>query len=168
MTATIEILEYNTSSGNESVDITNLNFGNVDSINIVAASHPIIAGQNSFEKWLKMSFASIDNKIDNLKVWKESGVYKTAELVKYNIPTGTAETFATPTETTSIVATTTIPTSVPGTSNISINGTVNDATGLTTTGITKSDYVVLQLQTGSTTEAGDVNQKVIRFQYDEQ
>jgi len=50
MAATVQVNEYNGSSGTITTNITNSNMGSVDAANLVPADYPIAAGTYSFEK----------------------------------------------------------------------------------------------------------------------
>ncbi len=167
MVATCEIDEQNgTDPGSPTANITNINYGSDDSPNLTVSGNEIVAGENSFEKWNKMSFTGTFNTVDNLKIWKNSGAYVTGESIDTNAREsayGGAETYATPTQTTSIVAIETMPEAEPSGPNLGIGGSL----GGQLTGVGDSDYLVTQLQTTVSTPAGDVNQKQFTYQYDE-
>jgi len=169
MVATVKVHEWNgISPGVVTIGITNINFGSKDAAELVAADYPIIAGQYSFEKWLKLVFNGNFNVIDNIKIWKESGVYKTNEGIQTNlISSGYLNATYTPggpSENDSAIAINTLPVAEPGSANLGIGGSLTGY--LVDEG--SSDYLILQLMTTSYTEAGDTNRKSIKFQYDEQ
>lgn len=166
MAATFEVSESNGAGETVTDGVSNINFGSTDAANIVAASYPIDAGDNSYEKWIRMHFTGSFNQIDQLKIWKSSGAYVTGESLKTNLTeSGYSEaTFSAPTASTSSEATNTMPTSEPTDSNIGISGSLSGT--LSAAGY--SDYCVLQLQTTSSSPAGNVNQKVISLKYREQ
>lgn len=166
MAATCEIDEYNTAGETLSANISNTNYGSLDDAELTPAGNEIIAGENSFEKWQKMSFTGTFNTVDNLKIWKNSGNYVTGEGIDTNAREasyGGAETYVTPTETTSTVATQVMPATEPSGANLGIGGSL----GGQLTGAGDSDYLVSQLQTTGATPAGDVNQKQFTYQWDE-
>ena len=166
MAATGVLDEYNGVGETETPDVNHCNFGSDDSANLVVATYPITVNTNSFEKWWKMTFLGTFNSVDNLKVWKVSGVYFTEETIDTNAREtsyGGAETYVQPTQTTSTVATEVLPTTEPSGANLGIGGTLGGSLGAPG----DSDYLVMQLQTTSNTEVGDGNQKVFRFQWDE-
>lgn len=165
MAATCQIDEYNTVGESETSNISNLNFGSNDSANLSVSSYPINAGENSYEKWIKMSFTGTFNTVDNLKVWKSAGAYVTGEGIDTNLKESSysAASFSTPTDSTSSVAVEVMPTTEPSGANIGISGSLSGQ--LTSAG--DSDYIVMQLQTTGSTPAGDVNEKTFTFQWDE-
>lgn len=126
------------------------NFKNIDSIGTSDyASHPIPAGNNSFEVWLQGVFSGTFNAIYDLRFWMSTDFSPNTGLViksKCNQPT-----YAQPTNATSSIAVTTLGTSDPGTANVSLGGSLTSS--LTTSGYT--DYIVLQLQTTTAAPAGD-------------
>jgi len=158
MAATFSFAERNNSGWTGS--IANLNFGSTDSAELTPLDYPITAGSNSYEKWIVGSFSGTFTKIDNIRFWKSSGTYVTGEVIKW---TGSETTFSTPTQNTSTVAVGSVPESEPASANVTIGGSLTGS--LTATGST--DYIVLQLQTTTSTPAGAVNQKEFTLAYDE-
>lgn len=166
MAATGVLDEYNGAGETETPNVTNCNFGSNDGPNLVVATYPITVGNNSFEKWWKMTFTGTFNSVDNLKIWKFSGGYVTGESILTNAREasyGGAETYTTPTESNSIVATETLPITEPSGANLGIGGIL--AGSLSSPG--DSDYLIEQLKSTGGTPVGDGNTKVMRFQWDE-
>ena len=165
MTATFQLSESNGASETVTDGISNINFGSVDSPNINPADHPIRAGENSYEKWIRCKFTGTFNKIENIKIWMSSGTYVTGEVIKTNLTTSgySDASYSTPTDSTSTVAVNDMPTSEPSGPNLGIGGSLSGS--LTSEGY--SDYWVLQLQTSASTPPGDVNTKTFTMQYDE-
>ena len=151
---------FSESNGAEVVtdSISNLNLASTDAPNSTPASYPVVAGQNSYEKYFRGKFGSTFTEISNIKFWKSLGDYKTDEIIKaianqaYGIPVMTASTKAI-----SVVPIT------EGTA-LAIQSAAGTTT-ITTPGYTK--YLVLQAQTLGTSPAGAVNQKTFIMQYDE-
>jgi hypothetical protein len=156
MAATHQFSESNTVSETVTDGITNLNFGSNDSVNLVPATYPIIAGQNSFIKYLRSKFSGTFTEISNMKFWKSSGTYVIGEAIK----AGANASFATPVQTSS--GDSDIPTS-EGTA-LSIQAS-SGASTITAAGYTK--YIRLQAQISGSASAGAANQKEFTFQYDE-
>ena len=165
MSATVQIDESNGAGETISANITNTNMGSADSANLDATANPVVAGENTYEKWQRFHVTAMggSSKIDNLKVWRTSAlggsaVHKTnARETSY----GGAETYAQPIVTTSTVATQTMPTSEPTGANLGIGGSLTGS--LTATGY--SDYLVHQIQTDSGDTAGSTS--TMNYQYDE-
>lgn len=125
-------------------------------------SNPIVAGENSYEIWLRAHFSDAFNVIDNLQFWLSTDFSPNTGLVLKWV--GDQTTYVTPVKTTSTIADTAIPTSDPGTANVTIGG--NLAGTLTAAGY--SDYIVLQLQTTVSAAPGDTSLATFSLQYDEQ
>lgn len=156
-------------AGVEEQDVTNVNMGSNDSPNLTPATYPITAGNNGFEKWLKMRFTGTANKVNNLKVWMSGGVPLDAEAdMDTNARESTyggAETYAQPTASTSTVATEVMPETEPAGANLGISGAL---AGEWTTFPNSSDYLIMQYQTTASHPAGDISQITTTFQWDEQ
>lgn len=162
MPASFQFSESNGSGPTPTDGITNLNFGSIDDKEIVPASHPVVAGNNSYEKNIRIKFTGSWTEISNMKFWKYSGDYVTDEIIKANEVT----TYVQPVETTSTRAVDAIPIVVGSAIVIhSYEGADTITYGSGVSGYSR--YICLQLQTTSSTPAGSVNQKTFRFQYDE-
>lgn len=139
--------------------IIDSNFGTLGSPSVEVIKYQIPPGTHGFEKYLFGSWGGTFTELSNFKIWISSGSYSPGEVVKI----GSTQTFITPVKTVSIVATGSIPISEPSSQNVSIAG--NSSGKLFVTG--SSDYMVLQLQTGSFSYGGLVNRKTIMWQWDE-
>ena len=141
--------------------ISNVNFGNADEANIVPASHPVNAGEASFEKYIRCLFSGVWTEISNMKFWKSAGSYVTGEAIK----AAANVAFATPSQT--VNADSDIPTALGSALAIlSAEGASTIEYGVSgVSGYTK--YIRMQAQTTSSSPAGNVNQKTFTFQYDE-
>jgi len=159
MAATFEWSESNTVGEVVHDNISNLNMGSNDSYEIVPATYPIVGGENAFEKYVRGKFTGTFTEITNMKFWKSGGTYKTAEVIKAEENVA----YIQPTTSASTVATTNIP--VDSSNALVIEESGGTTGTMTATGYTK--YICVQLQTGGTTPAGDLNQKEFTFQYDE-
>jgi len=157
------VYEWSESNGVGQVitdSISNLNFGSNDSVNIVPATYPIDAGNNSFEKLIRAKFSGVTfTSISNMKFWKSAGGYKVGESIKAIAN----QAYVQPVVTTSILAVSSVPESEGTALSIQEAGGVTGI--ISAPGYTK--YLVLQLQTTGSTPAGAVNQKTFTFQYDE-
>ena len=172
MAATVEISESNTVSETVTNGITNVNFGSADAPNLNNVANPIVAGGNSYEKWLRFHLIALagSNQVDNFKVWisdlglglKQGESFKTSLKSQQYV----APSFQTPVNTVSVVAVEDMPLSEPTIgNNVGIGGSLM---GTIDSDDQYSDYFVIQLQTTAQTPSGNLNQKVITFQYDEQ
>ena len=152
MAATFKWVQSN-GVGEDTTDITYINFGNVDQANITpVVDNPIVAGENSYEVWIRAHFTTYTT-IDNLKFWKSAGAYVTSELIKAAVNSA----YATPVATASSVATVNVPTT-EGTCLVPTSPGASPA---------HSGYITMQLQTAADTPAGAVNQKTFTLKYDE-
>lgn len=195
MAATVNVSESNGAVATVTDGISNINFGTADIPNLIPAAHPIVvpaAGANySYTKWLRVHLAALggSTQIATLKVWKSSGTLVTGEIVGTN----TAQTLPVA-NSTNILAygkkmvgsgggnVSPMPylgtgagilnndwnsfpalTSSPASVNISIGA--SDSGVLNAAGY--SDYTVWCEYILSTTPVGNVNQKIITWQYNE-
>ena len=158
MAATFNFAESNGAGEVVSDGISTLNYGSTDAADLTAASYPVVAGQSSYEKYIRAKFTDAFTEISNMLFWKSAGSYVTGESIK----AGANKAYVQPVSTVSTVATADVP--VAQGSALSIQAADGSAT-ITAPGYTK--YIVLQLQTTSSTPAGSVNQKTSTFMYDE-
>lgn len=138
------------------------NFKSSDSLTSAAdyTSYPITAGNSSYEVWLRAKFSGTFNEVQNLQFYKSAGTYGTGIGIQWD---GETTAYATPVSSNSTVATTDVPTADPGSANVSVGGELTGS--LTASGY--SDYIVLQLDSTTATEAGDTNTFTFTLQYDE-
>jgi len=123
-------------------------------------SYPITAGNNSYDVWLKGHYTGSFNKIQNVKFYKSSGTPGTGEDLKWN---GVTTAYHTPVTGDSGYASADVPTAAPGSANVSVDADL--AGSLTAAGY--SDFIVLQLRTLTTAEAGDTDTFTFTMTYDE-
>lgn len=167
MAATIEILEANTVGETTTANITNSNMGSTDAANLVAVDFPVAPGENTYEKWQKISVTAMggSSQIDNLKIWRTGALGGIAVHVTNARETvyGGATVYATPVGgvTDSTVATQIMPSTAPTGANLGIGGSLAGA--LTATGF--SDYLIHQIQSDVTDTAGSTS--TLNYQYDE-
>jgi len=159
MAATFGWVEY-LANATATATPTNLNFGSTLYASLNPTLYPVTAGQNGYEKWVKANFSGSFTNISNIQFWKSAGAYSTGEAINY---TGMKTSFVAPTTTLSVIATTTLPVANPGTANVSIGGSL--AGSLLTAGA--SDWIVMQVNTSTTTPAGATATKTFSLQYDE-
>lgn len=176
MSATVILVEQNGpgSAPVPTADVANVNMGSSDSAELVPATYPItaMADGHSYEKWLRLEVTALggSTQVDNIKIWKSAGAYKTGEGMSTNMRTsGYAQaTYPagsnTPVNTDSAVATQVMPVAEPAGANLGIGGSL---AGAITTVPAYSDFCVLQLDVTASTPAGALNQKTITYQFDE-
>jgi len=140
-----------------------LNFKSLDSLTSAAdyTTYPVVAGNSSYEVYLRGKFTNTFTRILNIQFYKSAGGPDTGIALKWDGDGNTA--YAQPVSTTSAIATTTIGTSDPGTANVTIGNSLTGA--LTATGYT--DYMVLQVQSTTAAAAGDSSTYSFEIQYDE-
>jgi hypothetical protein len=161
MVAALSIRVYtSTNAATESSAVTGVDFISADNATNSLANrqaNPIVAGANSYEKWIK---AKVDtapaNTVSNFKVWGD-GATQANTTLKW---IGERVTGVTPVSTASSIATTTFTTCTSGAK------CTWDTTSYTSIGNT-TKYQVFQLQVGSTATQGNWTQEVISWSYDE-
>ena len=165
MVATVDISEANLATESVTDNITNCNYGNDDSPDLVTATYPITAGQNSYEKYWKVYWSQSFNQIDNLQVWVAPDVDSELDLVSNLTTSGYVnKVYATPLTSSCASCTYQVPTADPTQANLGIGGSLAGTTN--DTGY--SDYMVSQLQSVATATPGDMSTVTYTFQYDEQ
>lgn len=149
--------------------VANINMGSIDSAELTAATYPIIAGENSYEKWFAGSWSGTFTQIDNLQFWMSAGSYGTGEVIKWTgsgVDKNMDVDQTGPTTTTSTFAVGSVPSADPGTANVGLGSPPNLSGTLTATG--SSNFIVLQYQTTASASPGPTNQKTFTLQWDEQ
>jgi len=153
--------ESNEAGEVENLDVANVNFGSIDATELVPADNPVVCGDDSFEKYIRIKFTGTWTEISNMKFWKSLGGYVTDELIKAAANVAYVQPSDTPN------ADSAIPT-VLG-SALSIQSAEGDATivygASGVTGYTK--YIRMQTHSTVSTPAGAGAQKVFTVQYDE-
>lgn len=165
MSASFEWAQSNGALGT-TVDIGSsgniVNFKNIDDATVGDyAANPITAGNNSFEVWLRGHFSGVFNRIDGIRFWKSVDYSPNTGLSVFW--TGTQQIFLQPTNITSSIATSSIPTADPGSTNVTIQGNLSGS--LVASGY--SDFIVLQLRTGTNTPPGDTSLATYTMSYNE-
>jgi hypothetical protein len=168
MAATVSIAESNGATPTVTASITNANMGSTDAVNLVAATYPITAGTNSYEKWHRFNVTAMggSTSIQNLKVWASAALSANCTH-KCNLRETSydgAQTYNTASATDRSATydyTQTMPITTPSGANLGIAGTL--AGTLTATGY--SDYMVMQIQTTGAAVAGAT--VTMNYQYDE-
>lgn len=117
----------------------------------------------SYEVWLRLKCTTApDNKCENFKVYGPNTNPSTGVIVYM----GTTDTGVTPVETASSVATTRQDTNYYGSSN-ALSISTEPSPHLIDAINEETDYIVLQLQVGSTASAGDIPTQHYYVEYDE-
>lgn len=148
-------------AGEDVSTITNINFGSNDSPNLNTTTYPVIAGESSFEKYIRCLFTDVWTEISNMKFWKSAGDYKTGEVIKADVNVSYVQPSDTPN------ADDNIPTD-EGSALLVKSAEGEDTIVYDDSGVSGyTGYIRLQLQTTGSTPAGAVNTKTFTFQYDE-
>jgi len=161
MAITVSWYEWNGADDPEVDDgsvITEIVVGSVDDYDFEPADHKIQAGDNSYSKHIKVRWTGVgENTVDNAKLYKSAGDYKTDEVLKYNedfdkgsTPPGTDDIGGAP-----------IPVALPDAQNLHLpdSGDVLEGDGY-------SEQFALQAQTSAATEPGALNTKTLTLVYD--
>lgn len=161
MAATLTVRVYTgASAGTQSSAVTGIDFISADNATNSLAnrqSNPIVVGQNSYEKWLKLRVdVAPANNVSNFKIWGDGATAANTTLMF----TGDRVTGVTPVNTTSSIATTNFNTCTSGAK------CTWDTASYTTVG-NVTDYSVFQLQVGSSATQGNWTQETISYSYDE-
>jgi hypothetical protein len=122
-------------------------------------SHPITAGQDSFEVFLRAHMIGTFNRVSGFRFWLSTPFSPATGL--QIMFTGTQQIYLQPASGTSSLATSSIPTADPGSTNVSIGGNLSGS--LVASGY--SDYIVTQLQTTTLAAAGDTSLSVMTLSY---
>lgn len=161
MGAVHHFYESNGAGEAETADISNVNFGSNDSPNINTSTHPIVAGNASFEKYIRCFFTGVWTEISNMLFWKSMGEYVTGEAIKAAANVVYAQPSETPNADSDIPITEGSALSIESAEgNPIIEYGASGVSGYT-------GYIRLQLRTTGATPAGAVNQKQFIFQFDE-
>lgn len=177
MAATVAIAEENgavlpTGRGTQTDSITNTNMGSTDAVNLDAATYPITAGQNSYEKiqHFRVSAAGGSSYIQNLKIWASAVLASGATL--YTSATTTSTQYKNhggywqPVATASTAATWNMGQTTPSTANVGISGSILSSASLNLATVpASSDRFVTQIKTSSDATAGTT--VTMNYQYDE-
>ncbi len=167
MAATVEIDEQNGPAESPTLthNIANSNMGSADSASLDPVKYPIVAGENTCEKWqlLHVTNMSTSSRIKNIKIWRSGNIGVNAIHLTNASPTSYAgaATYTDPTTAISTVANQIMPSVSPNTANIGIGGSLTGS--LANSGY--SDFFVQQIQTNPKALSG--NTSTINYQYDE-
>jgi len=173
MALTVTLIEWNgsdTPGTNNGSAAANINLGSTDAIDLTPASYPVQVNARSYFKQMKFNFSGSMTQVDNVRVYKSAGAYKTEEAIEFS----GSIVASTPDETDQSWAS--IDTSLPGSWNVVLSGGADGGTLLqddqeSTPGYTsgsRSHLMGFQLLTTSNTETGATNQKTISVTYDVQ
>ena len=153
MAAVFEFSESNDAGETVTNSVSNYNFGNQDATNLSAPNNQVIAGLNSFEKWIRGRFSGAFTTISNVRWFKSSGSLPANVVIK----AAADASYATPTDNTSIVALIDVPVT-EGAALTPVAPAGNpDFTG----------YITMQLQAGVAAASGPIPTQTFTMKYDE-
>lgn len=167
MAATVEISESNGATPTVTDGISAVLFsGGADEAEAAPWS-AITAGNNSYEKWLRVHLVSLggSTSISNLRVWL-TGTKASGDEIRTNARTtsyGGAESYSQPGTGAAPEADQNMPFDEPDSANLGIGGSLSGT--LTAAGY--SDYLVVQVQTDAGTDAATYRDLVLHVAYDE-
>lgn len=159
--ATVHIDESNEDSG-ESVteDISNIVYGVTDDPNLTLGSSNITAGDNSYEKILRLHVSDLgdDNEVSEIRVWRVGDLGHASTSHKTNAREssyGGDPGYDTPETGASGEATQDMPAEAPAGANVGIGGSLTGSL----TAVGRSDYWFSQIQT----DAADSGQSAFKM-----
>ncbi len=158
-------------------EATDINFGNISQRDIITASNPVTAGDNSFTKYVSLQISGSFTQISNAKLHKSAGTYVTGETVQFS------GNIAMATPSASDASDGLIEVSAPGANNVGLD--FYAAANVSNTGRTlpnavetnstpgfysgsRTSLMRFQALTTGSTPAGAVNQKTFTMTYDRQ
>jgi hypothetical protein len=158
MAAVLEIDESNGTTEVVTDGLTAINAGPIDSATLVPGTSPIVAGTNSYEKWLRMHCTALGGAaaVDTFKVWAAPPPADTVFHFNGSIAQATYEAanhrqtvYAAPATTTTRTPEV-MPITEPASANIGIAGSLTGQ--LSAAG--RSDYILLQVRVDSLATSG--------------
>lgn len=175
MAATFEWDESNGMGETITHGVTNVNWKNVDNTTTAYTASPIVAGNNSYEKWQFGHFSGSYNQILNGKFAHTAGTLGTGLTLK-GAPTMTQDddrlAYATPSTTANSSLTTNLTSTTTIGNGIDVyfgaTGPANSGKATSTTANPAyTNYLTTQLQTSGSAAAGDTATVTLTLQYDE-
>ncbi len=158
-------------------DVANINLVSIDQAEASSSANPVTAGTRSFSKWLAYELHAINdsNKVDNFQVWYTPQATTTGVVYYSNLNTSLALTTSIYPEPPTasdfdgagegdVETPAAMPFADPAAENI---GRSEASGGLATNG-QHSDFIAIQMDTTGASPPGNVPQKTVHFQYDEQ
>lgn len=150
--------------GTEST-ISSCDWKSVDDSTTSRASAPVLAGSNSYDKYIYLKFTGVFNQISAVKFAHTAGTLGTGISLKSKI----TSTYATP-ATTAMSSSTDITSTTPigsGASVLLSTTGPNGSTSASQTTTCYTQYIVTQVQTTSAANAGDSGTVTLTVQYNE-
>lgn len=151
-------------SGTEST-ISSCDWKSVDDSTTSRASAPVLAGSNSYHKYIYLKFTGTFNQISAVKFAHTAGTLGTGISLKSKV----TSTYATP-ATTALASSTDItsPTAIGSGASVLLSTTgPNGSTSASQTSTCYTQYIVTQVQTTAAANAGDSGTVTLTVQYNE-
>lgn len=151
-------------SGTEST-ISSCDWKSVDDSTTSRASAPVLAGSNSYHKYIYLKFTGTFNQISAVKFAHTDGTLGTGISLKSKV----TSTYATP-ATTALASATDItnPTAIGSGASVLLSTTgPNGSTSASQTSACYTQYIVTQVQTTTAANAGDSGTVTLTVQYNE-
>ena len=151
-------------SGTEST-ISSCDWKSVDDSTTSRASAPVLAGSNSYHKYIYLKFTGTFNQISAVKFAHTAGTLGTGISLKSKV----TSTYATP-ATTALASATDItsPTAIGSGASVLLSTTgPNGSTSASQTSSCYTQYIVTQVQTTTAANAGDSGTVTLTVQYNE-
>lgn len=151
-------------AGTES-SISSCDWKSVDDASTSRASAPVLAGENSFAKYIYLKFTGTFNQISNVKFAHTAGTLGTGISLKSKI----SSTYAKP-ATSALSGATDITgtTAIASGASILLGATPNDTTPTASkTSACATQYIITQVQTTASASAGDSGTATLTVQYNE-
>lgn len=150
--------------GTESA-ISSCDWKNVDDTSTPRTQAPVLAGSNSFAKYIYVRFSGVFNQISNVKFAHTAGTLGTGISLKGSI----SSTYAQPSTAALTGATDiTAPTAIGSGASVLLGTNPNDTNpSASATTACATQYIITQVQTQASAAAGDSGQATLTVQYNE-
>jgi len=142
---------------------TNLNFGSIDQVDLTPSTSSVLAGSNSFEKYVLGDFSGSFTSISDIRFYMSVGIISAVETLLVSAVTSgySQPSFSDPVTTVSTQAVNAMPIADPGSANVGIGGSLGGS--LSAPG--RTDLIVSQLQIDAGSEAGALSNKTFTLQW---
>ncbi len=141
-----------------------------DTANADSSTYPIVAGENSYELWVRPHFTGTFTTIDTIKFGLISGALLSGESVYVSWIQPSGQSYQTPTKTNSTVAVSFVPSNGGTSCYVGISGSTMTqlvSNSLNAISGAFADWIVIQLRTSSNIVAGTTNLKTFQLTYSE-
>lgn len=139
-----------------------------DTPNADSSTFPIVAGENSYELWVRPHFHGTWTTIDQVKFGLISGALISGETVYCSWIQPSGQSYQTPTKVNSTIAVSSVPSNGGTSCYVGISGSTTTqlaSNSLNATSGAFTDWIVLQLRTSSNIPAGATALKTFQLTY---